>query len=262
MPRDQVIKRAFEIADDGMQGAVGYFHYVQAACRVANPSIVADYLPRRIVDKAGALEIQPVMQMFHEWNRFYDPNDLIKTMGTVFTPYHVRTCTLGIVSIFEAFLSQCNDRLVAKGHTPPVAYGYKSLLRWAFPLVLASTYGTQDMLARRPELCLHIDHARRVRNLWMHSGGNFNRRYKTDAIKVPKAKPIVVPEYSQFGKAPRKKVPFPVDVPFFEMASRSHIEALHHIHDRIQVTFFGQKRAYGYKTARKRLKWDRVMFGV
>ena len=29
MPGDKEIKRAFEIADDGMQGVIGYFHYVK-----------------------------------------------------------------------------------------------------------------------------------------------------------------------------------------------------------------------------------------
>ena len=35
MPRDKVIKRSFEIADDGMQGVIGYFFYGLACKKLA-----------------------------------------------------------------------------------------------------------------------------------------------------------------------------------------------------------------------------------
>ena len=49
MPRDKRIRTAFEIADDGIQAILGYFHYVAACQRIANPVIVIDYLPRAAV---------------------------------------------------------------------------------------------------------------------------------------------------------------------------------------------------------------------
>ena len=41
MPRDQVLKKVFEIADDGMQGAVGYFYYVAACQHLSKEQILA-----------------------------------------------------------------------------------------------------------------------------------------------------------------------------------------------------------------------------
>ena len=96
----------------------------------------------------------------------------------------------------------------------------------------------------------------------MHNNGNFNRRYKNDAIKILNYKPVIVPEYQQFIRSPKSKVPFPVDNALFDTISRSHIEALHHIHNMLQVQFFGQKQWYGYTRLKKQIKWDRVLFGV
>lgn len=262
MPRDQILKKTFEVADDGMQGVVGYFYYVAASQHIANDQIITDYLPKVAVPKNGSLEIQFIMHMFHEWGRYYDPGELIRTMGSVFTPYHIRTCILGIVSIFEAYLSNSIDRLVLKGKIKEIADSYKKRLDWAFSIALNSTYGNAPMQNRLPQLCLDIDHARRIRNLWMHNNGNFTRRYKRDAIKILKHNPIIVPEYQRFIRSPKSKVPFPVDITLFETVSRSHIEALHHIHNMLQVRFFGQKQWYGYKRAKKRIEWGRVLFGV
>ena len=256
------MKKAFEVADDGMQGAVGYFYYVAASQHIAKEEVIIDYLPKIAVPKNGSFEIQFSMQMFHEWVRYYDPGELVRTMRSVFTPYHIRTCLLGIVSIFEAYLSNSIDRLVRKGKMSTIADTYKKRLEWAFPIVLNSTYGSTPMQNRRPNLCLDIDHARRIRNLWMHNNGNFTRRYKDDAIKIPNHKPIVVPEYQRFIKLPKSKVPFPVDVALFDTISRSHIEALHHIHNMLQVRFFAQKQWYGYNREKKGIQWSRVLFGV
>jgi hypothetical protein len=262
MPRDPRIKRIFEVADDGMQGIVGYFHYVSAAQHIASDQIILEYLPKVAVPKDGAFEIQHRMKMFHEWDRYYNPVELVQTMSSVFTPYHIRTCILGIVSIFEAFLSGSIDCLVSLGKQKKVKGGYKKRLEWVFQIVRKSSYGNASMQNRIPQLCLDIDHARRIRNLWMHNNGNFNREYKKSAIDVPEQEPIIVPEYQKFIKKPASKVPFPVDKNLFKTISKSHIEALHHIHNMMQKHYFGQKQWYGYTTENKKIEWNRVMFGV
>jgi len=200
--------------------------------------------------------------MFHEWVRYYDPDDLLNEMEDVFVPYHIRTCTLAIVSIFEAFLSSAIDRLVGKGKIPQVKDSYKQRLKWAFLVILNSNFGNDTMQARLPQLCLDLDHARRVRNLWMHNNGNFTHRYKNDTLDVLGHTPIVVEAFKGFHRSPKTKVPFPIDAGFFEQISRSHIEALHHLHHMMQVVHFGQIRSYGYKAAKKNIDWGRILAGV
>ncbi len=251
MPRDQKLKRAFEVADDGMQGVIGYFYYVCAAQYIAKEQIIVDYLPHGGVLENGSFKRQFCMKMFHEWIRFYDPVELVSTMRAVFTPYHIRTCMLGIVSIFEAYLSNSIDRLVGTKKVSVIKGGYKKRLEWVFPFILTSKYGNKSMQDRRPNLCLDIDHARRIRNLWMHNNGNFTILYKKDSIKIDNHEPIIVPEFNKFTKSKKSKIPFPVNISLFETISRSHIEALHHIHNMLQVKYFGQKRWYDYKQEKK-----------
>jgi len=43
MPRDPIIRQAFEIADDGMQAVIGYYFYVAACQYLAKPQAVWDY---------------------------------------------------------------------------------------------------------------------------------------------------------------------------------------------------------------------------
>lgn len=262
MPRDQILKKAFEIADDGIQSVIGYYHYVIASQYLAKEQVIIDYLPKNIVFQNNSFQTHFTIKMFHEWVRYYDPRDLVKTMRSVFTPYHIRTCLLGIVSIFEAFLSNSIDRLITRGKITARPNGYKKRLEWAFQFVLNSNYGNCEMQNRCPILCLDIDHARRIRNLWMHNNGNFNRLYRTDVIMIPNHNPLIVPEYERYKKSPKSKIAFPVNVALFDSISRSHIEALHHIHNMLQTQFFGQKQWYGYKRERKRIEWEKLFFGV
>ena len=48
MPRDQEIKRAFEVADDGMHGAIGYFLYGIACKKSASEIKILSHLPQNI----------------------------------------------------------------------------------------------------------------------------------------------------------------------------------------------------------------------
>lgn len=258
MPEDQILKEAFEIADDGMQAAVGYFYYVVACQHLAKEEIIIDYLQQISVLKKGAADVIPIT---HEWGRYYDPLELVQAMRSVFLPYHIRTCLLGIVSIFDAYLSNSIHHLVQERKMSAIANNYKKHLEWAFPFVLDSTCESAEMRNRRPKLCLDIDHARRIRNLWMHKNGNFDQGYE-GAIKIESYDPIIVPEYEHFLKSPKSKVPFPFDMKLFENISRSHIEALHHIYNTMQMRYFGHKQPYDYRREKKAIRWSRFMLGV
>jgi hypothetical protein len=49
MPRDEETKRAFEIADDGMQGVIGYFLFVSACQDLATESeVIKSFPPKHI----------------------------------------------------------------------------------------------------------------------------------------------------------------------------------------------------------------------
>ncbi len=246
-----------------MQGAVGYFYYVVAAQGLAKEERIIDYLPKGLAKQSdGTHKPAFVMNMFHQWVRFYNPLELIQTMHSVFIPYHIRTCLLGIVSIFEGYLRNTTDRLVKKGLIPRLPDTYKQRLKWAIDIVLTSNYGDSEMQKRCPKLCLDLDHARRIRNLWMHNNGNFNKRYKRDALAIAGHDAIVVPAFLKFKKSPKSKIAFPIEMALFETISCSHIEALHHINHMLQTQHFGQKRSYGYARENKKIEWERLLTGV
>lgn len=249
MPRDAEIKRAFEVADDSMQGVIGYFLYGIACKRAADKSGILEHLPKETI------------QITHEWNRYYQPEDLHAAMCECFEPYHARVALISVISIFEGALSRFVERLTAEqkiGRQP--RSGYKARLTWAFALALESTYGSRAIVARVPDLCLLIDHARRIRNLWMHNNGLFDARYATDGIPVPGSKPVVDPLFdkSNGGTKPVSLVLIPGT--FLSMAL-SHIELLHHLHDVIQRRHFGQKKSYSYRASRKSIEWHRCLTG-
>ena len=68
---------------------------------------------------------------------------------------------------------------------------YKAKLEWAFDVVSHSKFGDEPMRKRIPQICLDVDHARRLRNLWMHNSGLYNNRYKNDGITVNGNAPVV-----------------------------------------------------------------------
>jgi hypothetical protein len=261
MPRDKKIKQAFEIADDGIHGAIGYFFYVAACQRIANPAIVADYLPKRVLQ--GSQNIEFAIKTTHDWIRFYNPLELINSMSQVFLSYHAKTTVISMISIFEGCLSNFEKRLVKLGKMKPIKRNsYKHRLQWAFDIVLKSDYGNPAMIKRLPDLCLDVDHGRRIRNLWMHNRGNYDKFCETDTINVPGHKPLVEQDYLRFKKSPQKGTPFKMSSELFQRLLFSHIELLHHQHNMIQKNCFGQKRWYSYRTVRKNIDWKRLLLGT
>ena len=251
MPRDHQIKRAFEAADDAMQGAIGYFLYGIACKKKAPPEDVESELPP---DSIG---------ITHDWIRYYNPRDLCNAMELCFEAYHARVALIAVVSAFEAALKSFAERLAATGKVAKLKDGYKDRLKWAFNVALKSTYGTPQMKARIPALCLHVDHARRIRNLWMHNNGLFDARYATDVVQVPGHKPIVVPTYVEhFQKRRRRVVPIVLTGEGFFALAKSHIELLHQLHDTIQRIHFGQVQSYKYSRLKKGIEWQALLLGA
>jgi hypothetical protein len=251
MPRDPHIRRAFEVADDAMQGAIGYFIY-GTACKQSAPT------------QAVLAALPPHIQITNDWGRNYIPGDLCQTMEDCFEPYHARVSLIAIIGAFEGALLTFARRIAAADKTfiPPKGK-YKKHLEWAFSLVQQSIYGDLQMRARIPDLCLDVDHARRIRNLWMHNNGLFDFGYATDGISVQGRQPIIEPLYiAQVQKKRRKSVPIVLSRDGFGQLSRSHIELLHHLHDTIQKHYFGQKQSYHYGRMKKGIEWHRGMPGV
>ncbi|MBU4261222.1 MAG: hypothetical protein KKC76_04990 [Proteobacteria bacterium] len=253
MPRDRSIRKSFEIADDGLQGTIGYFFFVIACKDSAKFNEISQRLP------PGAI---PVTQ---EWVRFYDKEELVQVMESCFNFYHARICLISSISIFESALKDFITRLNAKGHISNnrvrnLKY-YKQKLEWAFEMVSASTYGTRSMKARIPDLCLQVDHARRIRNLWMHNNGLLNKRYKTDCISIPGKSAILVSAYDEY-KRTKRKIPIGLTPESFIHICCSHVELLHQLHYNIQKQYFGQQRAYSYRASRKKIEWHRLLIGM
>jgi len=204
-----------------------------------------------------------VIQTTHDWIRFYNPLELINSISQVFLSYHAKTTVISMVSIFEGCLSNFEKRLVKLGKMKPIKRkSYKHRLQWAFEIVLKSEYGNLAMIKRLPDLCLDVDHGRRIRNLWMHNRGNYDKLYETDTIPVPGLGPIMEQDYFRFRKNPKKETPFNLSVELFQRLLLSHIEMLHHLHNMIQKNFFGQRRWYNYRAVRKGIDWKRLLLGT
>lgn len=254
MPRDREIKRAFEIADDGMQGVIGYFYYVKACQNLATQSEIVKRLP---IHK----ELYSI-QITNEWRRHYDPQELCKFMQNFFLLYHARIALISLISYFEGALKNFIVRLVNTKKIEKLKLrSYKERLIWAFGIAKQSKYGTDMMINIIPDLCIYVDHARRIRNLWMHNNGLFDEGYG-DVISVNGRQPIIDHQYKKFLKNKKQPVPVVLNPDVFEQLSCSHIELLHHLHDTIQRKYFGQKISYGYKPERKIIEWRRLLLGV
>lgn len=250
MPRDRFIKHAFELADDGIQGVFGYYMYGIACRQTSNQISLIKALP------SGRFPIT------HEWDRFYSPLELHQAMTRYFDIYHARVSLISIVGIFEGCLQNLVARLtITHGIGKSVQDSYKGRLQWAFGIAAQSTYGNQTMHARIPDLCLDVDHARRIRNLWMHNNGLFNNRYESDAIQITGRVPKYDPAFKKYQSNSRRKIPFVLSAQDFLLMYMSHVELLHHLHDTIQRKYFMQKRTYGYASLKKRIEWHRLLIG-
>lgn len=252
MPRDSRIKEIFEIADDSLQGLVGYYLYVVNAVGCAPFNCVVANLPPNQI---------PIT---HAWDRLYRPQELAATMGVLFEVYNRRICLVAMVNIFEVATRSFVERL-EEANRPQNIQGdvrsYKTRLKWVFAKVDGSTYGDATMQLRIPQLCLDVDHARRIRNISVHNNGLFNDKYETDAIPVGSNPALIHWGFRQFTANRSKPVAIALSAEDYLRFTRSHIELLHFLHHEIQNQDFGDTTSYDYRHESKRIEWHRLLSG-
>lgn len=261
MDGDPEIKKIFEIADDGMQGLLGYHLYVAAAVKSASFDDKFSKLPK------GAI---PITWSFY---RRYSPTELIENMEEIFDSVQTRTSLIILVATFEAalrffatVLNKKRDDSIFKGMNLEFC-GYGSLLDKVFAFVYSnkeSLFGegkdeqTKKGRQRIPDLCLDVDDARRLRNLFLHDHGIFKEKYK-DALTIPGKKSR---EYSRFLEF-KENMPALLPHESYVAYSCSHIELLHYFHDLIQRKYFGlTSGGYYYKGLGKIIEWRRLLIGI
>lgn len=262
--RDIEILDEFEFADYLMKDVLGYFQYVSVSVQSASSEDKILRLPEK------------VLPFTHGWFITYSPEILVEKMDKKFQFYHTRSSLIALVSIFEvalrssaARLNEKKDDSVFRG-VDPEKCGYKTLLKRAFNFVIPnkeSLYSgiNRGAINRLPKVCLDVDEARRLRNLFVHKRGIFEKSYEDDAIKI-KGKSNLHPMYLKFRENPEQKVPVLLTPEEYISYSCSHIELLHDLHDLIQRKFHLTDSGYSYRAELPRLKpkwdeWDRIFSG-
>lgn len=251
MARNPKIQKIFEITDDSLQGLLGYYYYVINAVGWAPALGILNTLPKRI-------------PMTYEWDRNYNPRELMLEMNKSFVAYQTRITLVAMVNIFEVatgcFIKRCEET----GHPQSVRDGrkpYKSRLEWVFNKVSGSKFGNKDMQARIPQLCLEVDHARRLRNISVHNNGIFDDKYENDSIKVGNQSGLIHQDYQRFKANKNQQVSLILTPDDYIKSSRSHLELLHFLHHEIQSQDFGETTEYNYVQQLKRIEWHRLLFG-
>jgi hypothetical protein len=251
MTRDPKIKEIFEIADDSLHGLLGYSLYTYAAFQ-ASQVITKEEIKKRL---------PKALPMTHEWVRFYDPDELISVVSTMNPDFLARSCLVTMVSTFEVALGQFVECLDNSGHQTGIAgrAGYKACQGWAFTKVANSDWGTPAMQARIPDLCVHAEHGRRVRNLYMHNRGMFDTTYGTDVVPIQGRANEFHPEYQRWMTNQSQMILYPLKYFDYLGFSKSHIELLHCLHYEIQKQEFGDTSGYDYKKEGKGIIWNRLL---
>jgi hypothetical protein len=251
MSRDPDIQRIFEIADDSLQGLLGYYLYARSAAECAQQDCILSTLP------------EDRIPITHAWDRFYGPNKLVTIMEKVFVHYQTRVCLVAMVNIFEVATRSFANCLQHAGHPQTIPGNpkhYKNRLKWVFEKVATSTILDPKIQARIPDLCLDVDHGRRLRNISVHNNGLFDDEYEK-AIEVGGRKPLIHPDYQRHVKDKSKPVPMILHPTDYVQLSKSHIELLHVLHYEIQRQDFGDTTGYSYRDEKKAIEWHRVLLG-
>lgn len=254
MKRDTDIQRVFEIADDSLQGIIGYYMYVQAMRRAVSPDDLQRYLPDHR------------FQMTFSWDRFYLKQDLINVFKTEISEfYQCKLLLVELTSIFEAALGELISFLIQKGfpqriNGKKVPRYYKSHIVWALNQVRGCDLGDKKAINRLPQTFGIIDNARRLRNLIAHNHWVFNKFYEEDAITLEEIEVDMHPFYEHF-KETERSVPVVMDWRYLERLILAHIEVLHVLHNSIQKEYFGVNKGYSYAREQKPIAWHRAIWG-
>lgn len=251
MNRNSEIQKIFEIADDSLQGVLGYHFYTCAMQNSVNEKKVWDNLPDDVIPHTVS------------WDRYYQKKDLTDTLAKIFEWYYSRISLIAMINVFEAALSDFISHL-EKERYPQTLDGkpekYKTHLKWAYSQAKECDIGDKEAIRRLPITFGRIDNARRLRNLIIHNHGLFTKRYKEDAIDKG-IKIELHPDYAEFEKNPEIPCPIKITTNDIIIFSRSHIEVLLVLHNTIQKKFFKFPESYDYRNEQKSIEWEKVLWG-
>lgn len=259
MPRDSDIQNIFEIADDSLQGILGYYLYILAMQKSSNSRLIMNNLPDSVDESK-----EPAIPLTFSWIRFYKKEDLVNALKEpVFECFQSRITLLVMVSIFEVALGNFIKILNEKGHTQSLTIraSAKSRLKWAHTSSIKCDVGDKKAIERLSSTFSIIDNARRLRNLIIHNQGIFEERYRTDGIVFEKSKMEFHRGYELYEKNLELKFPILLDSKDVFRFSQAHIEVLHILHNYLQKRYFGFPRAYSYVRENKPIEWEKALWG-
>lgn len=256
MARDSDILTVFEVADDSLQGVLGYHLYVSALQETKDISEVLSRLPDNTIPHTFS------------WVRRYQKESLINAFGqSQFEYYQCRITLMAMTNVYEVVLASLIDCLNKKGLTQYVdgkrvsrRSSYRVRIKWAFQEASKCDFGDNEALARLPITFGIIDNARRLRNIIVHSHGLFNSKYESDAIGSGINVEMEL-AYESYKQKPDTLVPVDVKNEDIIRFSCAHIETLHVLHNHIQKDYFGFAEPYDYHRANKAIEWERVLWG-
>ncbi len=255
MKRDLDIQRVFEIADDSLQGVIGYHLYVGAIQKAVETDKVQEYLP------------QKSFQMTLHWIRFYRKQDLIDAFTEPYFEWiQSRISLISMVNVFEVALRNLVFHLRRKGFRQFQRKSihrifYSELLKWACKQSLKCDIGNKETLESLPKTLGIIDNARRLRNLIVHNRGLFSDRYERDVIDSYGVIADFHPHYKVYKANPKIPTPVIINSEYFHRLIQAHIEVLHVLHNYIQKEYFGVTKGYSYLREQKPIEWDQVLWG-
>lgn len=255
MNRDVNIQRVFEIADDSLQGVIGYHLYVGAIQKAVEIDKVQEYLPAESI------------HITFSWVRYYRKQDLIDAFaGPYFELLQSRISLISMVNVFEVALSNFILHLRRKGirqfqKKSGGRLSYKDHLKWAYKQSLKCDIGDKGAIGRLPMTFGIIDNARRLRNLIVHNHGLFSDYYERDVIDSYGVIADFHPHYEVYKANQKRPTPVIIDSGYFHRLIQAHIEVLHVLHNSIQKEYFGVSKGYSYAEERKPIDWRRVLWG-
>jgi len=260
LARDQEIQGIFEIADDSLQGVLGYHFYVRAIYVSADPNKLKAQLPT-----TSGVES---FRLTFSWGRYYRKEDLINTfLPPFFELYQSRISLTAIISIFDDLLDNFVAKLKSKGY-PQRLKGkglgdrscYKDRIEWAFDESQKCEIGDMKAIARLPKTFGIIDEARNLRNLIIHHHGIFDEQYERDRIDSKGIEKVTHPDYEKF-KDTGKPISIIINDEDIINFSSAHIEVLHILHNQIQKEYFGHCEPYNYARESKAIGWHYAFWG-
>jgi len=259
MKRDPDIQRVFEIADDSLQGVLGYHLYVAAMQEDVDIEGIQKHLPDRSIP------------MTFSWVRFYSKQDLIRAFKSPFFElFQSRISLVAITNVFEVALRNFICHLDQKKHRQYLngkkingeALSYKKCIKWAHDKATKCDIGDKEAIKRLPKTFGMIDDARRLRNLIVHNHGLFNQIYEEDIIDIDGITKSMHPHYQEiFQENPERPVPVIITTRNLIDFYRAHVEVAHALHNYIQKRYFHFTRPYNYARQRKPIEWNEILWG-